>query len=351
VVVEGKVEGELSLTGRLALRGAGAVLGNIRVSRLTVEEGATLHGNVRMETNGHKAPIVAEPDPAAAAVVEPPAAAAPPAEQEEVAVDVAPEVAPELAPEVAPDLAPEVAPELAPQVAAELAPKVGTAPLGARAVAVEEPVPVPADEDGFVHLFDGLTKTGWRLAGAGDFRVVDGALEATPDPGGELGLLWHGEPTPRDFVLKLEWRLGQKNDNSGVHLRFPDPGSRGYLNQAWVAVDYGFEVQIDEYGWPDRGGKHKTGAIYDQEGQTLSQKPARPPGHWNEFEIRARGQEYSVLLNGQQVCRFRNRDKERGLPTVAGAPTYVGLQVHPPNEGQAEAAGRVAFRNIRIKPL
>jgi Domain of Unknown Function (DUF1080)/Polymer-forming cytoskeletal len=320
VVVEGKVEGELRLTGLLALRGSGAVLGNVRVSRLTVEEGATLHGNIRMGNNGHADPVPSVAEPAKAVPEAPVSAMA-----EAPATVVASE----------------------PEGPLEVAP----APVVATAVAVEELHPAQADEEGFIHLFDGQTKTGWRLAGAGDFRVADDALEAVPDPGGELGLLWHGEPTPRDFVLKVEWKLGQKNDNSGVHLRFPDPGSRGYLNQAWVGVDYGFEVQIDEYGWPDRGGKHKTGAIYDQEGQTLSQKSARPPGQWNEFEIRARGQEYTVLLNGHQVCRFRNRDKERGLPSAPGAPAYVGLQVHPPLAGQADAAGRVSFRNIRIKRL
>jgi hypothetical protein len=293
VVVEGQVEGELRLTGLLDLRGKGAVVGDVRVSRLSVEEGATLHGNVRMGGNGHGA----------------------------VETRGAP------APSVA-----ETSPATAP---------VPTAGTGAAAEV----------ESGFQALFDGSSKAGWRLAGAGDFKIVDGALEAVPDAAGELGLLWHGEPAPRDFVLKLEWKLGQSNDNSGVHLRFPDPGSRGYLNQAWVAVDYGFEVQIDEYGWPDRAGKHKTGAIYDQDGQTLSQKAANPPGQWNEFEIRARGQEYTVLLNGQQVSRFRNRDRERGLPSAAEAPTYIGLQVHPPPQGQTDASGRVAFRNVRLKPL
>jgi hypothetical protein len=286
VVVEGQVEGELRLTGLLDLRGSGAVVGNVRVSRLTVEDGATLHGNVRMGENGRSA-AQKSPSPVGPAAGNSAAAT---------------------------------------QVASE-------------------------SEDGFQPLFDGTSKAGWRLAGAGDFKVVEGALEAVPDASGELGLLWHCEPAPRDFALKLEWRLGQRNDNSGVHIRFPDPGSRGYLNQAWVAVDYGFEVQIDEYGWPDRAGKHKTGAIYDQEGQTLSQTAAKPPGEWNQFEIRARGQDYTVLLNGQQVCRFRNRDRERGAPSAPGSPTYVGIQVHPPPQGQQEAGGRVAFRNIRIKPL
>jgi hypothetical protein len=62
-------------------------------------------------------------------------------------------------------------------------------------------------------------------------------------------------------------------------VRFPDPNSRpDYFNKHYVAVDFGFEVQIDEFGQPDGLGIHKTGAIYDQPGQTLSQIAANAPG-------------------------------------------------------------------------
>lgn len=352
VVVEGKVEGELELTGRLELRGSGAVVGKVRVSRLRVEEGATLEGQVRMGGNGPAARAETA-EAFVAAVPEPVVEAAPePAAEAEAVAAAVPEPVVEVAPEpVAEAEAVTAAPAAVPTAVAAPAALAAPAPAAAP-VAVAEPAAAPvADEDGFKPLFDGVGKAGWRLAGAGDFRVVDETLEAQPDPNGELGLLWHSEPAPRDFVLKLDWKLGQPNDNSGVYIRFPDPGSKGYLNQAWVAVDFGLEVQVDEYGWPDRAGKHKTGAIYGQEGQTLSQRPARPAGEWNEFEIRARGQEYTVLLNGQQVSRFRNKDRERAIPSTAAAPTYVGLQVHPPSPGQKQAGGRVAFRNIRIKAL
>jgi hypothetical protein len=338
VVVEGRVEGELRLTGRLSLRDGGAVVGDVRVARLQVEEGAVLHGNVRVGSNG-----------AAEAA---PAAERPPVVERAPVVEAVPEPEPEPTPE------PTAEPEAEPVVAATAVEVAVEAPalvteVAPAAVAVMEPEPAVAatSEDGFTQLFDGVSKTGWRLAGAGDFKVVDGTLEAAPDASGELGLLWHSEPTPRDFVLKLEWKLGQANDGSGIYLRFPDPGSKGYLNQAWVAVDFGIEVQVDEYGWPDRAGKHRTGAFYDQDGQTLSQRPGKPPGEWNDFEIRARGQEYTVLLNGEQVSRFRNKDRERAVASTAEAPTFIGLQINPPNQGQKQATGRVAFRNIRIKPL
>ena len=82
------------------------------------------------------------------------------------------------------------------------------------------------------------------------------------EPGTDIGLLWHTQPTPPDFVLKLEWRRWQEDANSGVFLRFPDPESRNYDNTAYVGVDFGFEVQIDQLASPDGLPIHKTAAIY-----------------------------------------------------------------------------------------
>jgi choline dehydrogenase-like flavoprotein len=199
---------------------------------------------------------------------------------------------------------------------------------------------------GFTALFDGVDTRRWQMAGLGRFIVVDGTLEAVPDPGG-LGLLWHTIPVPPDFLLRLEWLRWEQNDNSGVFVRFPDPTSKNYQNQAYVAVDFGFEVQIDEFGWPDQADKHKTGAIYNVDAQTLTVQAARPPGMWNQFEIRVQGQRYFVSLNGSQVTTFDNPDINRGQP----APAFIGLQTHPASAGESANTGRVAFRNIQIQKL
>jgi hypothetical protein len=52
------------------------------------------------------------------------------------------------------------------------------------------------------------------------------------------------------------------DDNSGVYLGFPDPTKEGYDNTAYVAVNFGFEVQIDELARPDNAAVHRTGAVY-----------------------------------------------------------------------------------------
>jgi hypothetical protein len=205
--------------------------------------------------------------------------------------------------------------------------------------------------DGFQALFDGFTTDNWRMStiknqpadrsNPGTFIVVDGTLESAP--GNEIGLYWCATPTPPDFILKLEWLRWGDRDNAGVFIRFPDPNSKGYNNTAYVGVQFGFEVQIDEYGAPDGLDIHKTGAIYNEPSQTRTPMAAHPAGQWNEFEIRAQGQAYTVFLNGTQVTQFSNPHANRGLPSAPGAPSFIGLQSYP--------GSRVAFRNIRIKAL
>lgn len=214
------------------------------------------------------------------------------------------------------------------------------------------PPPAPfAPEPGFTSLFDGFDMSKWSMSkiknqppeksNPGSFIVVDGALESTP--GNDLGLLWHTDPMPADYVLRLQWLRWDDRGNSGVFVRFPNPNSKGYNNTAYVGVHFGFEVQIDEYGEPDGLPKHKTGAIYDENNQTLSQQAAKPAGQWNDFEITAVGQDYTVKLNGAQVAKFTNTDPNRGKPSAPGAPSFVGLQAH--------FGSRVAFRRLRFKQL
>jgi hypothetical protein len=203
---------------------------------------------------------------------------------------------------------------------------------------------------GFTLLFDGKDRGKWLMStiqnqgpsnsNPGGFEIVDGALQATP--GNDLGLLWHTQPTPPDFILKLQWRALRSDDNSGVFLRFPDPRSKNYNNTAYVGVDFGFEVQIDELGAPDGAPKHTTGAIYNEDGQAFTRRAAKPLGEWNDYEIRVQGQTYTVLLNGQQTTTFTfggdPARPDRGLPGG-----FIGLQSH--------FGSRVAFRDIQIKAI
>ncbi len=214
-------------------------------------------------------------------------------------------------------------------------------------------------EPGFESLFDGTQDAFrlWQTVGQGAFALNEGAIVA--QPGSDLGLLYY---TPRvfgDFVLRLQFRLDREDDNSGIFVRFRDPRqpvpdrnnpsiAYPYHNQAWVAVDTGFEVQIDELarGLPDGLDEHRTGAVYGiplGQGvglQAYRRGPALKAGEWNDYEIKVTGDTYTVFLNGQQTTAFTTSDALLGRsPEHDPHSGYIGLQAH---------TGRVAFRNIRI---
>jgi hypothetical protein len=211
---------------------------------------------------------------------------------------------------------------------------------------VPAPKPFKA-EPGFTSIFDGFNMSKWSMSkiknqapnksDPGRFLIVDGTLEYTT--GNDLGLLWYTDPMPPNYILRLQWLRWDDRGNSGVFVRFPNPNSKGYDNTAYVAIDFGFEVQIDEHGEPDGADKHATGAIYNEDSQTITRRAAKRAGQWNDFEIHVEGQTYTVALNGQQVTKFTNSDPGRGLPALA----HVGLQGH--------FGSRVAFRHIRFKKL
>jgi choline dehydrogenase-like flavoprotein len=215
------------------------------------------------------------------------------------------------------------------------------------------PAPAPV-EPGFVPLFDGTDSTfsQWTFAGQGSFALADGSLVA--QPGGDLGLLYYNARNFGDYVLRLQFKLEQVGDNSGVFLRFQDPRlTPANGNPARDAVRTGFEVQIDELargdpqsGIPDGLEEHRTGAIYDiptgsvPGRQAYRRGPALAPGQWYNVEIKVEGDSYTVYLDNLLVSAFTNTDPLRGRSPVEDPGSgFIGLQTH---------TGRVAFRNVRI---
>ena len=175
----------------------------------------------------------------------------------------------------------------------------------------------------FTSIFDGKTLDGWKMAGNGRFIIVesDAALQSE----GGMGLLWYSENKYKNFIFKLEWKVSDEGDNSGVFVRFPDPDDNPN-----VAVREGYEIQID-----DRAGDpiHQTGAIYDF--VAPSKAVSKPPGQWNTMEIQVLSQSYTVIINGQKVTEFTGSRMTEG---------YVGLQAH-------DDKSKVSFRNILIKEV
>ncbi|RWP58619.1 family 16 glycoside hydrolase [Mesorhizobium sp.] len=194
------------------------------------------------------------------------------------------------------------------------------------------PDTVPLVETGFTALFDGTSTADWRMAGPGLF-VLEARDHGIIRSEGGIGLFWYTPQMFQNFILRLEWQASRPDDNSGVFIRFPDPG-----NDPFVAVREGYEIQIDGRGRNPQGGLddplHMTGAVYGfAPARSLA---SRLIGEWNTFEITADGQSISVVLNDEAVVNgFVGNRRPDG---------FIGIQNHG-------APSRVAFRNIRIKEI
>ena len=175
-------------------------------------------------------------------------------------------------------------------------------------------------EGGFVAIFDGKGLDGWKQIGGGGFKLVDGTIESYDG----MGLLWYSKKSYKDFILRLEWKVNRKEANSGVFVRFPDPG-----DDVWVPVEKGHEMQICDTDGP----KERTGSVFQSADAT--RVPTRPVGEWNEMEIKVIGQKYEVKVNAEKVCEHTSDRSLEG---------YVGVQDHDPTS-------KVSFRNIRVKEL
>jgi beta-xylosidase len=202
----------------------------------------------------------------------------------------------------------------------------------------EPPPPVAPDcttqgepDTDFEPIFDGTQATfdDWEHAGQGFFTLnADGSMTSgntVEEP--NYGLHWYTGRQYKNFTVRMQWKAEDLTDNSGVFVRFPDPG-----DDPNVAVNQGHEIQINEN---PGGDPQKTGAIYNADPANF--RNARPVGEWNDYQITVVGQRYTVCLNGKVVNDYVS---DKGRPLEG----YIGVQNHDPES-------HVSFRNIRVKEL
>ncbi len=179
-------------------------------------------------------------------------------------------------------------------------------------------------EKGFTSLYahGDPIKQGWSMVGPGSIKEESDGVLVTE---GGMGLLWFSKQPFGDFTLRLEYKLSDPGNNSGVFVRFPNQPK-----SPWDAVKDGYEIQICQDADPE----HRTGSIYSF--KAVDKTPeTKPVGEWNTYEITVKGQQYTVSLNGEVINSYKGSRGIRG---------YVGLQNHDPKS-------IVRFRNVRIKTL
>jgi hypothetical protein len=169
------------------------------------------------------------------------------------------------------------------------------------------------DGSGWMTLINGSTLDGWNVVGEGTWTLVDGAIEGD----GEAGFLVTAD-SYSDFQLTLEFWVGE-DSNSGVFFRCSDPND--------IGSDTSYEVNIAD---THENKDFRSGAIV---GVVAPSQTVVTAEKWNTYNITARGEKLTVILNG-----IITADPEDGQ--YASGP--IALQ---------HLSGVVKFRNLLIRKL
>lgn len=194
--------------------------------------------------------------------------------------------------------------------------------------------------DEWRQLFNGKDLTGWEQIGPGKFVVEDGKLKTE----GGMGMILYPTEKFSNVVIRVVYTVKDNDCNTGVFIRLPEKPS-----DPWVAVNKGYEVQIDN-GVRHVGGEyHCSGVLYSLT-KALSH-PQKKPGEWNELEITLDGSRTIVFLNGEKVTDYKEGDPvqpktrwyepDRGPRPLSG---YIGIQNH-------DSLSTAWFKEIAIKPI
>ncbi len=185
--------------------------------------------------------------------------------------------------------------------------------LAAAALAPPALMPAAQAQAGFKPLYDGRSLSGWTPIGDAVWSIREGALYADQ---GATGFLI-SQDSYRDYDLIAEFWVSP-DANSGVFLRCSDRTKVNATNAYEVNI---FDTRPD----PSYG----TGSIVNV--AKVSPMP-KAGGRWNVFEISAKGDTFSVTLNGQKTV-----DKARDGAHADGP---IALQ---------HGAGVVKFRKVAIR--
>ena len=174
---------------------------------------------------------------------------------------------------------------------------------------------------GWTTLIDGEKGLdNFNRVGDANWRAEGGAIVADKGKGGHLV----SKNSYKDFQIRAEF-WADANTNSGVWIRLSDPKKPTTKNS--------YEVNIYD-ARPEP--KYGTGAIVDV--ATVSPMP-KAAGKWNVYEITAKGDQITVVLNGQKTVDVKNSRSAQG-------PFSLQFGNHGKQPG-----GAIKWRKVQVKAL
>jgi len=189
-------------------------------------------------------------------------------------------------------------------------------------------------------LYNGKDLSGFEQVGPGKFVVEEGLLKTV----GGMGMILYPAEKFSNVTIRVVYKVKDNDCNSGVFIRLPEKPA-----DEWIAVNKGYEVQIDNGTRHVGGDYHCSGVLYSL--TKAMAHPQNPPGEWNTMEIILEGPRTLVSINGEKVTDYtegepvplktRDFEPERGPRPESG---YIGLQNH-------DSLSTIYFKEFAVKRL
>ena len=210
------------------------------------------------------------------------------------------------------------------------------------------PEEVARADEGFTALYNGVDLEGWKSEPGhqGHWSPRNWQLHYDGGSQAEDKNLWTAREYD-DFEMIVDWRLRGKPRSRTVPVVLPTGEQPGETVQISDYGDSGIYLrgnsksQVNIWCWPIGSGEvygYRTDAEQPAEVRaavTPRQKADRPPGDWNRFRIKMKGERLTVALNGTTVI------ENAWLPEVP-ARGPIALQHH----GDA-----IQFANLYIREI
>jgi len=165
-------------------------------------------------------------------------------------------------------------------------------------------------------IFNGHDLNGWNAPDEpSSWSVVDGVIVGQSDERKRGSMLYTEKPYG-DVIVEAEVRFTGEID-SGIMVRRPE-----------LQVQIGVSRSLKK----DMTCSFYTGK-YPEEARAVKAGELLRPGEWNRIRVEARGDTFTVWLNGEQVSQYKD--------ATYSQPGPIGLQIH------AGLVMKVEFRDIR----
>ena len=153
------------------------------------------------------------------------------------------------------------------------------------------------------------------------WRVENGVLMGENDEK-RKGHVLYTEKLYKNFVLETEVRWSGEID-SGIMLRKPELQLQFGVSRS-LKKDMSCSFYVGREGYPPEAQAHDVEKYWRQD-------------DWNRVRLQAKGDIFTVWLNGHQVCQYTN--------SKYSEPGPIGLQIHPGLKMKVE------YRNLRLSEM